>query len=309
MRRDFVKQILVEMDADPNIVFLTADLGFNALEEVERRFPERFYNVGIAEQHMVGMAAGLALEGKKVITYSIASFATMRPYEQIRTDICYHDLDVKIIGTGGGYNYPNHGVTHHTVEDLAIMSVLPHMVVLNPGHSWEAREATRAIIAHKGPAYLRLGRSPGVAYEQKGHKFKIGKGYVVREGKDIVLFSTGNVLDVAIASAERLALAGYRSVAVISMPTVRPLDQALVMQYATNAKGVFTIEEHSTVGGLGSQVAMVLREVGRRGQVFHMFGFPPDRFVKDVGDRDYLLRKVGIEPGAISKKIGQMLAR
>src|SRR3990167_8527425 len=160
MRRDFVTQVLIEMERDPSIVFLTGDLGFNALEKIKERFPDRFLNVGIAEQHMVGMASGLALEGKKVIVYSIASFATMRPYEQIRDDVCYHNLDVKIVGTGGGYNYATHGTTHHTIEDFAIMRVLPHMRVLAPAYSWEAREATKTMMRAKGPFYMRLGKGP-----------------------------------------------------------------------------------------------------------------------------------------------------
>src|SRR3990167_8319736 len=186
MRRDFVAQILVEMERDPSIVFLTADLGFNALEGIKERFADRFLNVGIAEQHMVGMASGLALEGKKVIAYSIASFVTMRPYEQIRDDVCYQDLNVKIVGTGGGYNYATHGITHHTVEDVAIMNVLPHMQVLCPGYSWEAKEATKALFKHKGPMYLRIGKSPGIDYRKNGFAFALGCGFVVREGKEIV---------------------------------------------------------------------------------------------------------------------------
>ena len=130
MRRDFVTQILDEMEHDPSIIFLTGDLGFNALEKIKERFPDRFLNVGIAEQHMIGMASGLALEGKKVIAYSIASFITMRPYEQIRDDVCYHNLDVKIIGTGGGYNYATHGVTEYWIVDARgtklIFEILKH---------------------------------------------------------------------------------------------------------------------------------------------------------------------------------------
>lgn len=302
MRRDFVAQVLLEMERDPSIVFLTADLGFNALEKIKEQFPERFLNVGIAEQHMVGMAAGLALEGKKVIAYSIASFSTMRSYEQIRDDVCYQDLDVKIIGTGGGYNYPNHGVTHHTVEDVAIMNVLPHMQVLCPGYSWEAREATKAILRHKGPAYIRLGKSPGVAYEKKHFKFALGKGFVVREGSDIVLVSTGNVLDVALKTAELLEKKGL-SVCVLSMPSVKPFDEKLLLKHARKAKGIYTIEEHSTTGGLGAIVSSMLFTNGVEGKKFRMFGFPPESFTKDVGDRDYLLDKVGLEPKKLARAI------
>ncbi len=132
MRNDFVKQLHKEMEKNPDIIFITGDLGFNALEPLQKAFPDRFINAGIAEANMIGVASGLALTGKKVIVYSIASFATMRCYEQIRTDVCYHNLDVKIVGTGGGFNYATHGVTHHTIEDTAIMNVLPNMTVLHP---------------------------------------------------------------------------------------------------------------------------------------------------------------------------------
>lgn len=303
MRRDFVAQVLIEMKRDPSIVFLTGDLGFNALEEIKKQFPDRFLNVGIAEQHMIGMASGLALEGKKVIAYSIASFATMRPYEQIRNDVCYQNLDVKIIGTGGGYNYPNHGVTHHTVEDVAIMNVLPHMKVLCPGYSWEAREATKAIIRHTGPAYLRLGKSPGIAYEKKNFSFALGKGFVVKPGSDVVLVSTGNVLDVAIETAILIEKKKKLSVCVLSMSSLKPFDEKLLLKHARKARGVFTIEEHSTTGGLGSIASAVLFADGFDGKKFRAFGFPPESFSKDVGDRDYLLDTVGLVPGKLARGI------
>ncbi|MSU73627.1 hypothetical protein EXS56_00610 [Candidatus Kaiserbacteria bacterium] len=303
MRRDFVTQVLIEMERDPSIVFLTADLGFNALEGIQERFPDRFLNVGIAEQHMIGMAAGLALEGKKVIAYSIASFATMRPYEQIRNDVCYQDLDVKIVGTGGGYNYANHGVTHHTVEDVAIMNVLPHMKVLCPGHSWEAREATKAMLRHKGPVYLRLGKSPGIAYEQERFTFTLGKGFVVREGSDIVLVSTGNVLDIAQETATLIEKKCNLSVCVLSMPSLKPFDEKLLLKYARKAKGVFTIEEHSTTGGLGAIATAVLFANGVDGKKFRAFGFSPESFLKKVGDRNYLLDQVGLESRKLARSI------
>jgi len=304
MRRDFVDQVLLEMERDSSIVFLTGDLGFNALEKIREKFPERFLNVGIAEQHMIGMASGLALEGKKVIAYSIASFATMRPYEQIRDDVCYQNLDVKIVGTGGGYNYPSHGVTHHTVEDVAIMNVLPHMQVLCPGHSWEAREATKAMVRHTGPAYIRLGKSPGVAYEKgRALRFALGRGFVMRTGKDVVLVSTGNVLDVALATAELIEKKSGMSVGVLSMPSIKPFDEKLLLKHVRSAKGVFTIEEHSTTGGLGAVVATVLAKNGIGGKTFEAFGFPPESFLKAVGNRDYLLKQVGLEPVALARRI------
>ncbi len=306
MRRDFLKQMLVEMERDPDIIFLTGDLGFNALEPLKVRFPERFINAGIAEQHMVGMAAGLALEGKKVIAYSIASFSSMRPYEQIRTDVCYDNLDVKIVGTGGGVNYPTHGVTHHTIEDIAIMNVLPNMKVLSPAYSWEATEATKAMIRHKGPAYIRLGKSPGIDYARPHFDFALGRGYVIREGKDVILVSSGNVLDIVNRAAELIESTLKKSVCVISMPSIKPFDEELIVRYANGAEGIFTIEEHSVIGGLGSVVASALWKNGVAQKKFYALGFP-DAFSTEVGDREFLLALIGIESNAIAKKIEQVM--
>lgn len=299
--------MLVEMKNDPAIYFLTGDLGWKALEPVEKAFPKRFINVGISEQHMVSMAAGLALEGKKVLCYSIASFATLRPYEAIRDDVCYHNLDVKIIGTGGGYNYPTHGATHHTIEDFAIMRVLPHMRVLAPAYSWEAREATKAMMRTKGPFYMRLGKSPNIAFEKPTFLFALGKGYVIRGGKDIAIISTGNVLDIAVKTAEILHARGIEA-CVISMPTVKPIDEGIIRKHAAKKKAIFTIEEHSTIGGLGSAVGETLLLNGLNVR-FAKFGLPADEFCKAVGDREYLLHKAGLDAAKIAARIQMKLRR
>lgn len=294
------------MENNPDIFFLTGDLGYNALEPVQERFPERFINVGIAEQNMVGMAAGLALTGKKVIVYSIASFISMRPYEQIRTSVCYDNLDVKIVGTGGGVNYPTHGVTHHTIEDVAIMNVLPNMKILSPSYSWEAIEATKAMMKDTGPAYMRLGKSPGIDYSKPHFTFEFGKGHVVREGRDIVFIITGNILDIVIQAAQKIEETTGKTVCVISMPSIKPLDKKLIMERAKNAEGIFVIEEHSTIGGLGSLAANVLWDSGILKRKFHTFGFP-DAFSKEVGDRDFLLNLIGIEAVALANKVRSVM--
>ena len=301
MRNNFVKQIMKEMEKNQNIFFLTGDLGFNALEPVAKKFPERFLNVGAAEGSMMGIAAGLALEGRKVIAYSIASFSSMRPYEQIRTDICYHNLDVKIIGTGGGFNYPTHGVTHHTVEDLAIMSVLPNMKVFNPGYSWEADESTHAMILDKGPAYIRLGKKPDQNYNKDNWRFEIGKGYEIKEGKDLVIFVTGNIIDYAVEAALIVEKLSGIKVGIVSMPTIKPIDKKTIIKKSVNAKHIFSIEEHSIIGGLGAQIGSILSE-NNIDVKFKMFGIE-DKFIKSVGDRSFLCEEAGLSPKIISKKI------
>lgn len=308
MRRDFIKQAIEEMEGNDQIYFLTGDLGFNALEEIKRRFPERFINVGIAEQNLIGMAAGLALEGKRVIAYSIASFVSLRPYEQIRTDVCYHNLDVKIVGTGGGVNYATHGVTHHTIEDLAIMNVLPNMQVLSPGYSWEAVEATKSILQNPGPAYIRLGKSPGKDFSAADFRFRSGKGHVLRDGKDIVFIATGNVLDIVMDAAAKIEKELRLSVCVVSTPWIKPFDESLIVEKVKKAKGIFTVEEHSIIGGLGSIVAEVLWRNGVPKRRFHMFGFP-DAFMKQVGGRDYLLARVDIEKNALVRRVRKIMTR
>ena len=296
------------MENNKDIVFLTGDLGFNALEPLHQSFPDRFINVGIAEANMIGIAAGLALTGKKVIVYSIASFLTMRPYEQIRNDICYHNLDVKIVGTGGGFNYSTHGITHHTIEDVAIMNVLPNMQVLCPTYSWEAREATKSMMKSKKPTYLRLGKSPKTNFFKPDFKFKIGRGFVIREGKDILLLVTGNILDCGMEIAEIIKNKTGLEMSVISMPSVKPLDKKLILETSKKVKLVATLEEHSLHGGLGSEVAMLLSQS-------HLPKLPfipsalPDVFIKDVGSRDFLLNKAGLSPKKVAKNIIKKLGR
>jgi len=293
------------MERNKNIIFLTGDLGYNALEPIQKTFPERFINVGIAEGNMLGLAAGLALSGKKVIAYSIASFLTMRPYEQIRSDICYDNLDVKLFGPGGGFNYPTHGHTHHTIEDVAIMNVLPNMKVVCPAYSWEAREATRTLIRHSGPTYMRLSKSPGVNYEKAGWKFELGKSYHIRNGKDVVLISTGNILDVVMATANLIEKKSGKKVGVISMPSLKPIDDKLIKHLAKTCSLICTLEEHSIIGGLGSIVSNILSQ-SQCASRLKVFGIP-DRFIKDVGSRDYLLAKIGLEPKTLSAKIIRLL--
>jgi transketolase len=307
MRNDFVKQTMIEMEKNKNIFFLTGDLGFNALEPIRDAFPDRFINVGIAEANMIGVASGLALSGKTVIAYSIASFLTMRAYEQIRTDVCYHNLNVKLFGPGGGYNYAAHGITHHTVEDIAIMRVLPHMKVLNPAYSWEASGATKVALNCDGPTYTRLAKNPAMKFDSPKSSFELGRGYEIKNGKDIVILSTGNILDVAFDTARLIESSTKKSVSVISMPSIKPLASKLILNKAKNAEAMFTMEEHSEVGGFGGAVAELLVQNNVKLKVFKIFGLPADRFIKDVGSRDYLLSKAGLSSMLLSDSIKKLL--
>jgi transketolase len=308
MRHSFTKEVVSQMEKDKDIFFLTGDLGFNALEPIRDAYPDRFINVGVAEQNMIGVAAGLALTGKKVIAYTIASFLSLRGYEQIRNDVCYHNLDVKLFGPGGGFNYATHGITHHTIEDISIMRTLPNMKVFCPAYAWEAAGATKAALDCAGPTFMRLGLSPKEDYSGKNWKFVIGKGYEIKKGKDIILISTGNLLDVALSTAELIEAKTKFKVSVISMPTVKPLDSSIIKRKAGVTKGVFTIEEHSIIGGLGSAVGEILMQMDKAPKVFKSFGIP-DEFIKDVGNRNHLLKVVGLDASSMSRKIISLLEK
>ncbi len=307
MRTAFFKALLDLAGEDPRIHLIVGDLGFGVVEPFARRFPERFLNVGVAEQNMAGIAAGMALCGKVVFTYSIANFPTIRCLEQVRNDICYHHANVKIVAVGGGFAYGALGMTHHAVEDLAIMRALPVMVVVAPGDPLEAEAATRALAQYPGPCYLRLGR----AGEQRVHRspvpFRIGKAVVARPGDDVTIISTGGLLHTAVAVADLLAAQGV-TVRVLSMHTVKPLDEEAVLAAARETRGVVTVEEHSILGGLGGAVAEVLAESALSGVPFKRLGVPSE-YATRVGGQDYLRAMYGLSKEGVLKSLKPFLDR
>lgn len=305
MRTAWIKSLTQEAAKNPNILLLTGDLGFAVIEEFRAKFPNQFLNAGVAEQNMTGIAAGLALSGKTVFTYSIANFTTLRPLEQIRNDICYHNANVKIVSVGGGFDYYSLGPTHHATEDLAIIRSLPNMTVLAPGDPVEAELATIAIIKHKGSCYLRLGKAPII--HQKKPEFKIGKAITVKEGNDLTLISTGGMLADAIKTADLLKQQKINA-RVLSMHTIKPIDKQAIIKAACETKAIFTIEDHQITGGLGSAVAEVLSESKNNAIVFKRFGIP-DIFVKDIGSIEFIKKKLGLTAAQISKQIMKLVTK
>lgn len=285
MRTTFIETLTELAASDPRIWLVTGDLGFSVLEKFAQKFPERYLNVGVAEQNMTGVAAGLAQSGKVVFTYSIANFPTLRCVEQIRNDVCYHEGNVKVVAVGGGYAYGPQGYTHHGLEDLAIMRTLPGMTVVAPGDPMETRLATRAVAALKGPCYLRLGKANEPVVHVTEPVFTLGKALQVRPGRDVTLITTGGLLKAAVDTAGRLASEGIDA-AVLSMPTIKPLDTQAILEAASMTGAILTVEEHSIVGGLGSAVAEVLAEAGTNVR-FRRYG-SPDRISHLVGSQDFL---------------------
>ena len=290
MRTAFINTLCELAEQDDRIWLLCGDLGYSVLEVFADRFPKRFVNVGIAEQNMAGMAAGLAMSGKNVFVYSIANFPTMRCLEQIRNDICYHNANVKIVSVGGGYAYASQGYTHHGVEDIAVMRVLPNMTVVAPGDPVESRLATRAIAAHSNPCYLRLGKAGEPIVHQVEPVFELGKAITLREGKDATLISTGSMLELSVQVADQLKTEGFY-VQVLSMPTVFPCDQEAIIQAARTTKKVITIEEHG-IGGLGTIVAEILAELNENVQFIPLR--LPRKPVTKAGSQNYWRANFGL---------------
>ena len=297
MRTYFINTLKVLAEQDKRIMLLSGDLGFSVLEKFQEQFPSRFLNMGVAEANMIGVAAGLALWNMKPYVYSIVPFATMRCFEQIRNDICYQNVDVKIIGIGGGLAYGVLGPTHHSREDIAIMRALPNMTVVCPGDPVETELIAKESLNINGPMYIRLGKGNDPIVHKDKPKLKVGKGIVVKEGKDITIIATGNILNNALISAYQLSEKGLRT-RVISMHTVKPLDKGIVLRAAKETKAIFTIEEHSKIGGLGSAVSEVLSE-NNSNIIFRNIGLP-DAFEKIVGSQEYLRKINNLSPEAIT---------
>jgi transketolase len=305
MRTAFFNALLQLAERDERIHVVVGDLGFGVVEPFARRFPDRFLNAGVAEQNMTGVAAGLALCGKIVFTYSIGNFSTIRCLEQIRNDICYHKADVKIVSVGGGFSYGPLGMTHHAVEDLAIMRALPSMVVVAPGDPFEVEQATRALVARSGPAYLRLGRAGEPQLHGPGAVFELGRAIRMKEGRALTIISTGGMLETGIRAAELLGEAGIDT-RVVSMHTLKPLDEAEILSAAEETGAIATLEEHSVIGGLGGAVAEVLAEAsGPRGRLKRLG--VPSTFASEIGSQDYLRATHGLSPEGVFQSLKSWL--
>ncbi|MFI5092230.1 MAG: transketolase family protein [Candidatus Acidiferrales bacterium] len=305
MRTAFIKELFELAKLDERIVLIVGDLGFGVVTPFMEQLPRQFLNAGVAEQNMTGMAAGMALSGKIALTYSIANFPTMRCLEHVRNDVCYHNANVKIVSVGGGFTYGAMGATHHAVEDIAVMRAMPGLMVVAPGDPVEARAATRAVIAYHGPCYLRLGKAGEPVVHQSTIDFELGKAICMRDGKDATLICTGGILLNTVRAAERLAKEGIET-RLLSMHTVKPLDTEAVLAAARETGAIFTIEEHSVLGGLGSAVAEVLAEAEGTKVPFKRIGVPAG-FSPHVGSQEYMLERHGLTDEAIAKSVAGIL--
>jgi transketolase len=297
MRNAFADEITSLAATDERMVLLSGDIGNRLFDDLKKIAPERFYNCGVAEANMTGVAAGMAMMGMRPITYTITPFATTRCLEQIRNDVCYHNLPVIIAGTGSGLSYAELGPSHHSCEDIAILRSLPNISVICPCDPVEVRCALRAALQHDGPVYLRLGKKGEPALHKTTPEFKIGRAINMREGNDVCLLSTGSTMELSLGVSDALISFGI-STRVESVHTVKPLDDILLEELACRYHLVVTIEEHSLIGGLGSAVAEWFSDKNSKGIRLLRFG-TADRFLETVGSQEYARTFYGLEQGRI----------
>ena len=309
MRDTFVKTLIEEAKKDSNIELVTGDLGFGVLKPYFEQLPNQFTNAGIAEQSMTGIAAGMALCGKTVFTYSIGNFPTLRCIEQIRNDCAYPHANVKIVCVGGGFVYGSLGMSHQATEDIAIMRALPEVTVVCPGDLVEAAEATKAIAHIPGTVYLRLGRGGEKRIHDKIENFQIGKAIKIQDAKSgcekkVALFSTGAILDEATDAAKMLEEAGI-GVEEYSFHTVKPIDKDVILDCAKRYDYIVTVEEHNVVGGFASAVSEVITDSDEKAKLIKI-GLN-DEYCSKVGNQKYLRAQYGMVAEDIVSKVKETL--
>lgn len=305
MRDTFVRTLLALAKEDPNIELMTGDLGFGVLKPFWEQLPDQFVNAGIAEQNMTAAAAGMALAGKTVFTYSIGNFPTLRCLEQIRNDCAYHNANVKIVCIGGGFVYGALGMSHQATEDIAVMRALPGVAVLCPGDPAEAEAVTKAIAASPGTCYLRLGRGGEMRIHDRIEDFQIGKAIQLHDGQRVAIFSTGAIVE-EVAGAETILAEHGIHPAVYTFPTVKPIDRDVIARCAADFDLVVTVEEHNLAGGFGSAVAEVMAELPAHGRLLRV-GIH-DTYCALVGDQKYLRSQFGLDAAGIAAQILEVLA-
>ena len=290
---------------NPNVVALCADLtGSLKMTDFKNEFPERFFQTGIAEANMMGLAAGMTIGGKIPFTGTFANFSTGRVYDQIRQSIAYSGKNVKICASHAGLTLGEDGATHQILEDIGMMKMLPHMAVINPCDYNQTKAATIAIAEYEGPVYLRFGRPKMPIFMPADQKFEIGKAVMLNEGTDVTIVATGHMVWEAIQAGEQLAAQGI-SAEIINIHTIKPLDEEAILASARKTGAVVTAEEHQVLGGLGESVASVL---ARKNPVPMEIIAVNDSF-GESGTPDQLLEKYGLKDKNIVEAVKQVIAR
>lgn len=305
MRNAFADEITRLGQTDERLVLLSGDIGNRLFDRFKEANGHRFINCGIAEANMMGMAAGMALNGLRPFVYTITPFTTTRCFEQIRVDVCYHEAPVTIVGTGSGLSYAPLGPTHHSLEDIGILRTLPGMTVLCPCDALELRALVRASLDYAQPVYMRIGKKGEPDIHANEPTVTIGKAINIRDGHDVALLSTGNMMSVGLAVADKLAASGI-SASVDSFHTVKPLDEERLTDVFSRCQLVVTLEEHGVIGGFGSAVAEWMVRVGGDHAKLLSVG-TSDEFLHAMGSQAWARAHFGLTPENITGRINAAL--
>lgn len=306
MRNHVINEITKLAESDARIMIVTGDLGFGVLEEFRDKFPDRYLNAGISEQNMTSVAAGLALEGNLVFTYSIGNFPTLRCIEQIRNDVCYHNANVKILAVGGGFPYGDLGMTHHATEDIAMMRALPNMRVYAPADAIEAVACLKEAYSFEGPAYIRMARGKEPNQHKESEQININRLLDVKgHGNNVTVLTTGTILSEGVKLID--ILEGNKINAhVYSCPCVKPLDREGVISLSRKSSLLVTMEDHNIMGGFGGAVAEYISEIKGPHSPLIRIGLP-DTYTSIVGEQNYLRDYYGISAAKAAEKIRHIL--
>ena len=305
MRNAFADEITKLSQSDPRVVLMSSDIGNRLFDRYKEAVPGRFFNCGIAEANMMGIAAGMAMSGYRPVVYTITPFTTTRCLEQIRVDVCYHEAPVIIVGMGAGLSYAQLGPTHHSCEDIALLRVLPNMTVFCPADSVELRLGLRAALEQDRPVYIRIGKKGEPVLHDGEPPFELGKALTLRDGADVCLIGTGTIMPVLLAAASDLDAAGI-SARVENFHTVKPLDSHRLRQLFERFPLIAIAEEHSKIGGLYGAIAeWWAAQADCPGRLIN-FGVE-DLFMHEVGTQDYAREKFGLTAGNVAGTVSEIL--
>lgn len=300
MRNQFARTIEELAGADERIVLLSGDIGNRLFNRYKDRFPQRFYNCGVAEANMIGVAAGLALSGLRPVVYTIAPFLTTRALEQIKIDLCYHDVPVVLVGVGAGLSYASLGPTHHTLDDIAQLRSLPGITILAPGDAIEVDLTLRAATTAAGPVYIRMGKKNEPIVHASPPAFAMGTSIELRSGDAACVLATGTVLPEAVAAAEVLSTQGIE-VAVHSVPTVHPIDPRWLRELTRDFRCIVTVEEHALAGGFGAAIAECVVDQELPQRLVRIAA--PDAFHHAGGSQPEARDRVGLSATKIAQSV------